>query len=307
MKNIHKRLLLTGFSLSLLLLLSGCVRTDEHHKPVGTIWNLLGKPMSSLITYFADHLGLGLGMGIILVTVIVRLIILPLSLKQSSGAAYQTAKREHLAPIFEPINKRIKEAQTREEKMAANAELLEANRANGISLLGGVGGCLPLLIQFPFFSALYYATRYTPGVSEENFLWFNLGHRDLLLMAIITSLYLFQSWLAVRQMPQEQREQAGATMYMTPIMMLIFGFASTSAVVLYWLVGGVFSIFQQLLTIFFIKPHMKKKVAEEFKNNPPKMPQASQKTRKDVTPKQSAQAITNQNKKRNAGKQNRHK
>lgn len=304
MKKSTKRIFLTGMTLSLLLLLSGCVRADKNGNPTGIVWDLLGKPMASLITYFADNLGLGLGMGIILVTVIVRLIILPLSLHQSRGAAYQTAKRDYLAPVFEPINKRLKEAKSQEEKLAAQTELMAANRENGISLLGGAG-CLPILIQLPFFSALYWAARYTPGVEKANFLWFNLGERDYILIAIITLLYLLQSWLAVQQMPQEQREQAGMTMYMTPLMMVFFGFSSPSAVLLYWLVGGVFSIFQQLYSNYIIKPRMKRKVEEEFKNNPPKQPKTAKPVRKDVTPKQSSALNNPKTKKRNAGKQNR--
>ncbi|MGT2930267.1 membrane protein insertase YidC [Streptococcus dentasini] len=304
MKKTIKRLLLAGISLSTLLLLSGCVRVSNG-KPTGTIWNTIGRPMGHLITYFADDLGLGFGLGIILVTVLVRLLILPLGLHQSRSAAYQTAKREHLAPIFEPINKRLKEATTQEEKMAAQTELLAANRENGVSMLGGIG-CLPLLIQLPFFSAMYFAARYTPGVLDSDFLWFNLGHRDIPLMIIIAGLYLIQSWMAVQQMPEEQRQQAGMTMYMTPLMMVFFGLAQPSAVVLYWFVGGIFSILQQLITNYLIKPKLKKQVEEEFKQNPPKAPKSAASVRKDVTPKQaeqSQQALTTKNRKRNAGKQ----
>ena len=92
--------------------------------------------------------------------------------------------------------------------MAAQSELMQAQRENGLSLMGGIG-CLPLLIQFPFFSALYYAARYTPGVLKDDFLWFNLGHRDFPLIIIIAALYYFQSWLSIQQVPEEQRKQIG--------------------------------------------------------------------------------------------------
>ena len=300
----QKRLALMGLLASTLLFLSGCVSVDKAGNPTGWVWNLLGQPMSNVITYFAENLGFGFGVGIILVTIIVRLVILPLGLHQSRGAAYQAAKREYLAPILEPINERMRNAETQEEKMAAQAELMQAQRENGLSLMGGVG-CLPLLIQLPFFSALYYAARYTPGVLEDNFLWFNLGQRDFVLIAIIAALYYFQSWLSIQSVPEEQRQQMRATMYTMPLMMIFFGFSSPAAVILYWLVGGIFSIIQQLIANYIIKPRLKEKVAEEFKNNPPKAPRTSPATRKDVTPK-NAQAIPNKAKKnRNAGKQKR--
>ena len=219
MNKNQKRLALMGLAASMLLFLSGCVSLDKSGNPTGWVWNLLGRPMSHVITYFADNLGLGFGLGIIFVTIIVRLIILPLGLHQSRSAAYQSAKREYLAPILEPINERLRNAETQEEKMAAQSELMQAQRENGLSLMGGVG-CLPLLIQFPFFSALYYAARYTPGVLQDNFLWFNLGHRDFPLIIIIAALYYFQSWLSIQQVPEEQRKQMAATMYSMPIMMI---------------------------------------------------------------------------------------
>ena len=206
MNKNQKRLALMGLATSMLFFLSGCVSLDKSGNPTGWVWNLLGRPMSHIITYFANNLGLGFGLGIVFVTIIVRLIILPLGLHQSRGAAYQAAKREYLAPILEPINERLRNAETQEEKMAAQSELMQAQRENGVSLMGGVG-CLPLLIQLPFFSALYYAARYTPGVLHDHFLWFNLNSRDFPLIIIIAALYYFQSWLSIQQVPEEQRKQ----------------------------------------------------------------------------------------------------
>ena len=102
MKKLTKKLFFSGFALSLLLFLSGCVRT-EHGKPVGFVWNTIGKPMEKVIQYFANDLGLGFGLGIIAVTIIVRLIILPLGLYQSQKAAYQSEKMAYLKPFLGPI------------------------------------------------------------------------------------------------------------------------------------------------------------------------------------------------------------
>jgi len=73
--------------------------------------------------------------------------------------------------------------------------------------------------------------------------------------------------LSIQQVPEEQRKQMAATMYSMPIMMIFFGISSPAAVILYWFVGGIFSIIQQLITNYIIKPRLKEKVAEEFKKN----------------------------------------
>ena len=300
MKKKLNRVLFSGLSLSLLFLLSGCVSRDSHGNPTGTIWHLLGEPMAKLIQYFANNMDLGFGLAIILVTIIVRCIILPLGLYQSWKASYQSEKMAYLKPIFAPINERMRNATTQEEKLAAQTELMAAQKENGINMLGGMG-CLPLLVQMPFFSAMYFAAQYTQGVSGSTFLGIDLGSRSMPLTAIIAILYFFQSWLSMQAVAEEQRAAMKGTMYAMPLMMVFFGMSMPASVLLYWLVGGFFSIIQQLMTMFIIKPKLYKQIAEEFEKNPPKTYKSTK--RKDVTPAATTQLNKPKKSNRNAGKQ----
>jgi YidC/Oxa1 family membrane protein insertase len=306
------RLLFSGLSLGLLLFLSGCVKMDKATGlPAETGWvnQLIYFPITKMLQFFAVDQSLGFGLAIIIVTIIVRtLIILPLGLYQSAKTTYQTEKRNYFSHIFEPINERMRTAKTQEEKLAAQTELMAVQKHYGISMLGGMG-CLPLFIQIPFFSALFYATRYADGIKEASFLWFQLGKSgDLILTAIIAALYLLQAKMSMATVPKEQQEQMKTAMYTTPIMMVFFAFSSSNGVALYWLIGGVMVIIQQLIVNFVIKPKMKAKVEEEYRLNPPApyRPQAATGRPKDVTPTASS-AITTNKQKRNAGKQNRKK
>ncbi|MGT2933193.1 membrane protein insertase YidC [Streptococcus catagoni] len=309
MKIKLNRILFSGLALSLLFTLTGCVGRDAHGNPKGMIWDYLGKPMSYFIDYFANHVGLGFGIAIIIVTIIVRTLILPLGLYQSWKASYQSEKMAYLKPIFEPINKRIKNASTQEEKMAAQTELMAAQRENGINMLGGMG-CLPLLIQMPFFSAMYFAAQYTKGISTSQFMGIDLGSRSLLLTGIITVLYLLQSWLSMQAVAEEQKAQMKTMMYTMPVMMAFMTLSLPAGVGLYWLVGGFFSIIQQLITTYILKPKLRAQIEEEYKNNPPKAYQ-SKNPRKDVTaskPQANKAIIANKTKtNRNAGKQRNRK
>lgn len=300
MKKKLNRVLFSGLSLSLLFLLTGCVSRDSSGNPTGTIWHILGEPMAKLIQYFANNVGLGFGLAIILVTIIVRCIILPLGLYQSWKASYQSEKMAYLKPIFEPINERMRNATTPEEKLAAQTELMAAQKENGINMLGGMG-CLPLLVQMPFFSAMYFAAQYTQGVSESTFLGIDLGTRSIPLTAVIAVLYFFQSWLSMQGVAEEQRAAMKGTMYVMPLMMVFFGMSMPASVLLYWLVGGFFSIIQQLITMFIIKPKLRKQIAEEFEKNPPKTYKSAK--RKDVTPAATTQLNKPKKSNRNAGKQ----
>ena len=133
MKIKLNRILFSGLALSILLTLSGCVGRDSHGNPQGMVWDYLGKPMSFFIDYFANNAALGYGVAIIIVTIIVRTIILPLGLYQSWKASYQSEKMAYLKPVFEPINQRMKNASSPEEKMAAQQDLMAAQRENGIN------------------------------------------------------------------------------------------------------------------------------------------------------------------------------
>ncbi|MGT2744232.1 membrane protein insertase YidC [Streptococcus phocae subsp. phocae] len=307
MKLKLNRILFSGLALTVLLTLTGCVSKDSQGNPSGIVWNFVGKPASYLIDYFANDMVLGYGLAIIIVTIIVRTIILPLGLYQSWKASYHSEKLAYFKPMFEPINQRIKQASSQEEKMAVQAELMAAQREYGINPLGGVG-CLPILIQMPFFSAMYVAVQFTKGVSTSNFLGIDLGRQSFLLIAVIAVLYLFQSWLSVLTAPEEQREQLKKAMYIMPVVMVAISFSLPASLSLYWLVGGFFSIFQQLIAAFLLKPKAKQKVEEEFSKNPPK-PYVPKTPKKDVTPTQTTpQAVMapkEKQVKRNAGKQKR--
>lgn len=302
----NKFVLLATMALTSLVFLSGCVGIDRKTgNPTGFIWNILGRPMGEAIKFFANNLGLGFGLGIIIVTLIVRLIILPLGLYQSWKATYQSEKMNYLKPILGPIQDRMKTAKTQEDKLLAQQELMMAQRENGVSMFGGIG-CLPLLIQMPFFSALFFAAQHTKGIAGQTFLGIPLGKPSLLLTAIVAVLYYIQSVLSLHGIEDEtQKESMRKASLMSPIMIAVFSVLNTAGVTLYWVVGGVIQIIQQFVVNYLIRPNLRKRVAEEYKNNPPKA--TSHRVKKDVTPTATTQLQHKPKSNRNAGKQRNRK
>ncbi|GAB2022542.1 membrane protein insertase YidC2 [Pseudolactococcus yaeyamensis] len=308
MKKTTKRLLLSGFMLTALLFLTGCVQT-KNGQPTGEgfVYNILVKPMSAAVEFFAHNLGFGFGLAIILVTVIVRLVILPLGLNQAYKSSYMQEKMRYLKPVLEPIQNRMKNATTNEEKMAAQSELMAAQKENGVSMFSSMG-CLPLLIQMPFFSALFYAARYTDGISTATFLGIDLGKSSIILTIVAGIFYFVQSFLSTIGIDEEQKKQMKTMMFMSPLMIVFFSFSSPAGVTLYWVIGGIFGIIQQVIVTFIIKPHLREKIDREFEAKPPVVKTAGL---KDVTPQNVAKAkqdfnsgiTTNNKKNRNAGKQ----
>lgn len=287
------------------LFLSGCVKM-ENGVPAdsGIVNTFFYKPMLSAIQFFAENQGLGFGLAIVIVTIIVRSIILPLGLYQAWKASYHSEKMAYLKPVFEPLQEKLKQASNQQEQLMAQQALFALQKEYGVSPLGGMG-CLPVLAQFPFFSGIYAATRFTPGISDATFAGIPLGKPSLVFTVLTGVLYLFQSWYMVKGMDQNtqvteaQQATMKNTMYMTPIMMVIMSLTMPAGVQLYWVVGGLFGLIQQLITQRVIKPHLRQKIEEEFKHNPPKASPIV----KDVTPTSDAVISAPKKTNRNAGKQ----
>ena len=305
-----KRFALSAMGVAMLLVLTGCVQVDKATgKPIGPVWDFLGAPMGEAIKYFATDKGLGFGVAIIIVTIIVRLIILPLGIYQSWKATLHSEKMNALKHVLEPHQTRLKEATTQEEKLEAQQALWDTQKEHGISVFGGVG-CFPILIQMPFFSAIYFAAQYTDGVASSTFLGINLGSPSMILVAFAGILYYLQSLLSLHGVEDEmQREQLKKMIYMSPLMIVVFSFFAPASVTLYWVVGGFMMILQQFIVNYVVRPKLRKKVREEFAKNPPKASSFSTGGgRKDVTPNQATAIMTNKkHKKRNAGKQHSRK
>ena len=169
-------------------------------------------------------------------------------------------------PIFALIQERIKNAETQEEKLLANSELMDAQKANGVSPFGGIG-CLPLLIQMPFFSALYFAAQYTPGISKDSFLGIGLGSKKSCFnlsccCSLLHSKYALSPWYR-RWKPKRNYEEK--TALVSPIMIAVFSLMAPAGVTLYWVVGGFVQIIQQFVINYLIRPNCWKQVAEEYK------------------------------------------
>lgn len=308
MQKLNKWLLGSGL-FTLVLFLSGCVKTGSDGQPTGEgiIYNFLVKPMSSAITYLVDNFNWNYGWAIIFITIIVRLVIMPLGLNQSKKSMIQTEKMQAIKPQLDAAQAKLKEATTREEQMQAQAELQSVYKENNMSMMGGIG-CLPLLIQMPIFSALFFAARYTKGISEASFFGVNLGQPSMIFVILAGVAYLLQGYLSTIGIPEEQKKTMKSMLIVSPLMIVFMSISSPAGVTLYWVVGGIFTCIQTFITNILLKPRIKAQVAEELKKNPPKQVVTP---RKDVTPadlkpaEKTPTKTTSSPKGRNAGKQNR--
>lgn len=310
-----------GLISGLALILSGCVQRDKNGNPYGFIYDYLAIPTQHFMNYLSHLMGGSYGLAIILVTFVVRLILLPLMLNQSRKATIQQEKMAFVQPQLKVLQARNQSAKTPEERAAVSQEMMALYKDNNISMTGGIG-CLPILIQFPVFAALYAAIQYSPELHQGTFLGIDLSRSSILLAAISFLVYLLQGWLGTLGVPEEQRKTMRSMMIISPLMILFFTFSTPAGLGLYFAVGGVFACIQTVL-INMYRPKIRAQIQAEMKKNPPKiieptgpvdLTDIAEKTSTDqdteikpeIKPAPESKT-TNKDSRRNAGKQRHHR
>ncbi|MCZ2118706.1 membrane protein insertase YidC [Levilactobacillus brevis] len=298
---ISKKVTVTTTLAAMALFLSGCVQT-KNGKPYGFVYDYLAVPGQHVMDWLAHIFGGSYGWAIIILTVIVRMVLLPIMVRQMRSATVQQEKISMIRPQMTALQKQQKAAKTPEEQQAASQAMMALYRNNGISMTGGIG-CLPLLIQMPIFAALYAAIRYSPELSNTVFLGIPLGKSSWILALLSFLSYLLQGYLSMLGMPEDQKKQMRMTLLLSPVMILFFTMSSPAGLGLYFFVGGLFACLQTLI-INFYRPRIRREIKEKMKDQPaPEVAPVVKPTPTATTSK----PVSQKNRNRNAGKQQRHR
>ncbi|MDQ3856790.1 MAG: YidC/Oxa1 family membrane protein insertase [Chloroflexota bacterium] len=204
------------------------------------IWNEFVHLIGAGLTVLYHLTGNG-GIAIVLFTILVRLALLPLSLP----ALRNSRKQQELQPLIREIQKKHKG-----DRAAATAEQMELYRQYGFNPMAG---CLPTLVQLPFFFALwraiYQLARTDAG--QSGFLWLpHISHPDPihLLPILAAAMQFLQTRMSMQpksQVVDPQQRQMNSMMQFMPLMVIMFGWNIASGAVLYWFVSSLFSAVQQ--------------------------------------------------------------
>jgi len=202
------------------------------------IFNFLEKYMSNY------------GLIIFILTIIIKLILSPLTYK----SYLSTAKMRVLKPQIDEINERIPKDKAMERQQATMALYKKAG-------VNPMGGCLPMLVQFPILIALFRFFPSSIELRQKSFLWatdlssydsiatlpweipFYGDHISLfcLLMAGTNLIYTKMNgqMQSSNQMPGMQ-----AMMYMMPVMFLVWFNNYASGLSYYYFIATLFTIIQ---------------------------------------------------------------
>lgn len=221
--------------LLMVLVLAGC--NVQNPPPIGPdatgFWDkYFVWPLSWLIIESSMILGENYGIGILVATIIIRLLILPLMIKQ--------IKSSKMMQALQPEMQKIREKYKNDPQKAQQETMLLFQKHN----VNPLAGCLPLLVQMPILIAFYHAIIRTPEIKTHTFLWMSLGEKDpyyiLPIIAAVTT-YLQSKMMgsATQNNPQMQM-----MLVMMPLMILAIAVTLPSALSLYWVYGNIFTIIQ---------------------------------------------------------------
>jgi len=276
----------------------------------GTIWQQFQQLIFQALLYLYG-LTHDWGMAIILLTLAIRLLLLPLTWKQTKSMVEMQRVQPHLKALQEKY---------KDDKEKLQEETLKFYSENKVNPFGG---CLPLLLQFPVLIALYsvlgpgkvgkpglmikYLTEHgqigsfyhiIPNISlTPKQVWATGDYMMFIPYILLVVLFAVSIWLPQALMPgDKQQKMIGGYM---AVVMLYFGWVSPAGVLLYWDVSSVFGIVQQQITMSVTKREVaEREAAQALEKSASKSKKKSSDTAADqVAEKKPANKGSNKSKK----------
>jgi YidC/Oxa1 family membrane protein insertase len=209
-------------------------------------FDMLGKPMLWLLNFFHQFSG-NYGVAIILLTVLIKLVFWPITQKGMKSMK----NMQKLQPKIAKLRERYKS-----DPAKMNQEMMTLYKTYKVN---PVGGCLPMLIQIPFFFALYQVLlqaielRHAPfmlwinDLSAPDRLWIGFDIPYLHGVPIMTLLMGASMYLQQKMTPTTMDPTQARMMQFLPIVFTVMFVNFASGLVLYWFVNNLLSILQQYL------------------------------------------------------------
>ncbi len=209
-------------------------------------FGFVSAPLIQMLRYSHNYTA-SYGIDIIILTILMKLLLAPLTHK----SFVSMKQMQKLQPQMERIKAKFKN-----DKEKLNKEIMELYRRNKVNPLGG---CLPMVLQFPVFLGLYNALRTPIELRHAPFMWIqdlsrpdwealpvSLGDMSLglpVLTLLMGASMFLQQWMTPSAGDPNQRRM----MLMMPVIFTALFVTFPAGLVIYWLVNNILSIGQQYL------------------------------------------------------------
>jgi YidC/Oxa1 family membrane protein insertase len=207
---------------------------------VAGILTPLENVMKSILDFFHSSVGLSWAWSIVALTVLVRIALVPLAVRQIHSM--QSMQRH--APEMKAIQQKYKG-----DRQKLNEELMKFYKENNIN---PAASCLPLVLQFPIFIALYFTLRHeshhitgswlhvVPNISAKA----TAHWSGYVLLAIYAGSQVASTYFMGATMDKTQRR----IMMVLPLVFLTVVARFPTGLIIYWMTTNLWTVGQGLIT-----------------------------------------------------------
>ena len=213
---------------------------------LGGILSPIENVLTDVLTWLHGTVGLPWAWAIVALTVMVRILLVPLAIRQ----IHSMQSLQMHAPEMKAIQQRYKS-----DRQKQSEELMKFYRENKIN---PYASCLPIVFQIPIFIALFYVLKdfekeIFPQFPESTLQWLNLvditeptkdGWGPVLLVVYVIS-QLTSTWLMSTQM---QSTAQRVMIMVLPVVFIPFILNFPSGLMIYWLTTNLWTTGQGIVT-----------------------------------------------------------
>jgi YidC/Oxa1 family membrane protein insertase len=202
--------------------------------------------LRSVLDWLHSSVGLPWAWSIVALTVVVRMLLVPLTVKQ----IHSMQNMQRFAPQMKEIQRKYKG-----DRQKQNEELMKFYKENNIN---PAASCLPMLAQFPVFIGLYYTlrafAREAPSKHPGSLSWLHVVPSVADHVTAHWSGYLLLAVYALSQMastyfmPTTMDKTQKALLYIMPLAFIFFISRFPTGLVLYWMTTNLWTVGQGLIT-----------------------------------------------------------
>lgn len=206
------------------------------------IW--IFEQLKSVVELFVADPGNQWGITIVFFTILFNILMLPVNLSQMKTMRKQQALQPEVAKL---------QAKYKNDPQKMQEMQMKLYKENNVSMFGG---CLPLLITYPIFIAMFSVfrqlaadgkltgMRFTPLIPDLS------ANNNVILAALSVGTMLLSTYITTMRTKSADNPAAASANKMQYMMAVLFGwitYTSNSALGLYWITGNLFRMIQGLI------------------------------------------------------------
>jgi YidC/Oxa1 family membrane protein insertase len=201
----------------------------------------IAKPLFYAVHWLNDNYIHNYGWTIVIITVIINFLLLPLKISSLKSMK----KMSLLQPQIAAINEKYRGLSFKDpRKQQQNQEVMDLYKKHGVNPMGG---CVPMLLQIPFFIAFYKVLTVAIELRGAEWLWVtDLSRPETLPIRILPVAMIATQFIMQKMTPSTTADPAQQrVMLLMPLFLGFMFYGVSSGLVLYWLTGNVVGIAQQ--------------------------------------------------------------